>query len=559
MKKILSFFAVATALALSAFALEVDRSELESAGDSSTIEFINYTGPHRVINSAAEISGIGSSLGRAVGRDISVRSEAGSRGRYYVIHAVDPSEKAGLDADIMFIGRGASVDHITNLRRIISAYLSSAYGYSGQDADTLAVFITVYNAVYRGNLGAFRSKYKNAVTANLSTSCGLSTDYRDWPGGTEIVIPLYDVVSGGISTVDTSVISDSNVITSMKEDDGRNIESRKDMVGIKEREAEKASEKAQEAQKTAVEEQNRLAEERQKTARAEKEAAEAQKTADEKQKAADEKQKAAEQAQEKADSNPADTGAQTEAEEARRQADEAATEADEAQKAADGKQAEAEQQRTAEAEQQKKTDEASADAAEKQALADRKQSEAQAERKDIAKDQNEIRKNEAAAAEVPFEYGITLADEGQLLSRLVKFSSKDGSVLKSSPVTVIRNRTVFRTDTGFIAVAGENGGNGTVRLVSIDPDNMEITAESGETVAEDSVLMSDGTGFYCIVLNSDGNWVIAKYDGSITLRLKSDVPVNSRTPVSITESGIVVTGADGKMKLLSKDDLKEVR
>ena len=72
------------------------------------------------------------------------------------------------EADILFIGKDATVDHIKNLRRIISAYLSSAYGYSEKDADTLAVFITVYNAVYRGQYDVYNSKYKAVVVKNLS-------------------------------------------------------------------------------------------------------------------------------------------------------------------------------------------------------------------------------------------------------------------------------------------------------------------------------------------------------------------------------------------------------
>ena len=77
---------------------------------------------------------------------------SGSQNLYYVIHAVDPNTKEKLDADILIIGENAQVDHVQNLRRILSSYLSSAYDYSRQDADTLAHFITVYNAVYRSKM-----------------------------------------------------------------------------------------------------------------------------------------------------------------------------------------------------------------------------------------------------------------------------------------------------------------------------------------------------------------------------------------------------------------------
>ena len=265
MKKTVILLALSALLTSAIFALEVNKSELDSAGDQ-TIEFINYTGPHKVIDSISAIKGIGSSLGSQIAVEPSKASATSKNSKYYVVHAIDETETGKLDADILYIGADATVDHITNLRRIIAAYLSSAYNYSEADADTLSVFITVYNAVYRSNLDTFKSKYKNVVIENLSAdNCGLSVNYKDWPGKSEIVIPLYDVNNGGLSTVDTSVISDSSVVKSMKEDDDKNVESRKEMVDIKEREADQASAKAQESQKKAVTEQKKLEEEKKKT------------------------------------------------------------------------------------------------------------------------------------------------------------------------------------------------------------------------------------------------------------------------------------------------------
>ena len=162
----------------SLFGLEVDRSEIKpgSAGDSIT--FINYSGPYSVISSAAEINAIGSSLGKGI-----VASGAmGDPSRYYVIHAVDTAVKTGFDADILILGENAGVDHIDNLRRIISSYLSAAYGYTAKDAATLSTFITIYNAVYRGNIDIFKARYKPVVMKNLSPEkAGLSVRYNEWP------------------------------------------------------------------------------------------------------------------------------------------------------------------------------------------------------------------------------------------------------------------------------------------------------------------------------------------------------------------------------------------
>ena len=512
MKKLSIFVLLSLIFSSAIFANEVNEKELQNAGNE-TIEFINYTGPHKVIETIEAIKGIGSNLGTKITKESF--SDVGNKNKYYVIHAVDPTEKGKLDADILYLGKNAGVDHIKNLRRIISAYLSSAYGYSEKDADTLAVFITVYNAVYRGNLDIYKSKYKDVVTKNLSAeNCGLSVTYKDWPGKSEIVIPLNDV-NGGLSTVDTSVISDSKVVDSMQEDDDKNVQSRKDMVDIKEREAENATEKAQESQKKAVEEQKKLEEEKQKTQEVKKEAEEAQK---------------------KAEENPDDEQAQQEAEE---------------------KQQAVKEQEQIQEEQQAKTDEAKQEAAEQQAIADKKQTEAQTERKEIAKDQQEIQQKEAENARVPSEFGIILSDEEKLLSRLVKFNTQNGEIIKSSPVSVIRNRTIYETGENYIAIAGETEGNATVKLVLIDNVNMEIVKESQETIAQDSVLVKDGEDYYCVI-NNEEKYYLGKFNSDLELKLKSEVEIKSSSPVTITESGIVVTDISGTLRLLDKKDLSSI-
>ena len=510
MKKLLLIASIFL-FAASVFALEVNEPELKVTGNE-TIEFINYTGPHKVIDSLEAIKRIGSDMGKTIVPE--KPSEVGNKNKYYVIHAVDANEKGKLDADILFIGPDATVDHIKNLRRIISAYLSSAYGYSEKDADTLAVFVTVYNAVYRGQYDIYNSKYKSVVTKNLSKdNCGLSVNYKDWPGKSEIVIPLYDV-NGGLSTVDTSVISDSTVVDSMKEDDDKNVDSRKDMVDLKEREAEQASDKAQQAQKKAAEENKKL---------------------DDKKKEATQAQKKADEAKKEAEKNPTT--------ENKKKADEAQTKADE-------KKEEVKQQ-------EKKTEEAKEEAKEQQALADKKQNEAYDERKEIAKDQQEVQEKEAAESKMPSEYGIILSDEKNLLSRLVRFNTDTGEIIKKSPVTQIRNRTIYALGNEFIAVAGEDSGNAAIKLVTIDQQNMEITSESNETLAPDSVLVRDGNDFYCVI--ADGNsWKVGKFDSNLVLKLKSDVDVKSSTPITITDSGVVITDDKGRLRLLNKADLKSI-
>ncbi len=514
------------ALPFSAAALEVDQQELESVSAADTIVFVNYTGPHAVIDSVDQIKGIGSSLGNVIASDPAA-AEAGLSSRYYVIHAVDPNIAAGLDADILILGENATVDHIRNLRRIIAAYLSSAYGYTEKDAETLAVFITVYNAVYRGDTASFSAKYKPAVTKHLSAEkAGLALNYQDWPGKSQIVIPLANP-AGGLGTVDTTIISDKQVVQSMREEEDKGVDVRKDMVDIKEREADVAAEQAADAQKQAAQAAVKQKEEEQKQTQAVKEAETAQKQA--------------ETAQKEAAANPDDAQAQ-------QRAAETAAEAETKRQAAEAQTAKAEEQKQI-AEEKRTT------AAEQQAAADKKREEARTDRTEIAKDQQQLIA-ETAEPPVNAAYGLKMLDD--TFSVMVKLNAATGQVIRQSPVTVVRGRTLLPAGENYMAVAGQTGGNAAVKLVLLDTVNMEIVAESKEQAAEKSVLIRDGNDFYAVVQDQTG-WIVGKYDAALSLTLKSKITVHPATPIVVTDAGICVTDTAGNAKLLKKTDLTEVK
>ena len=554
-KTLITALAVLT-FATSVFSVEVDEEEIKSI-NAEEVVFENYMGPHSIINTVEEIRAIGSTIGEQVSKNIDNAGTFGSPSKYSVIHAVDSAETGKLDADILILGANAKVDHIKNLRRIIAAYLTAAYGYSNADADTVATFVTVYNAVYRGNLEMFQKKYKKVVTDSLTKeNTGIALSYRDWAGKTQLVIPLYDI-NGGLSTVDTSVISDKEVIKSMKDDDSKGIDERKQMVDIKEREADSAAEKAADAKKKADEEKAK-AEAAKKKAAEEQAKAEAQKkAAEEAQRKADEAKKASEEAQKKAAENPADKEAQTEATEAASNAEEKEQEAAQAQQAAQEQEQVAEEQQQAAQEQQQAADEAQKQAAAAQNTAEQKRTEAQSERTSIAEDQQIVEQKKEKNANVPNVYGLVAKDELGLQSSIVRINGVDGELIKESPVTVIRGRTFYDNGNTFIVIAGENLGNGAVKLVQLDKENMEIVKESVETVAENSVLVEDGGSYYCVIQNGL-QFVVGKFNANLENQLKSPVSVKATTPITVTEAGIIVTTVTGNPVLLNKNDLTQM-
>lgn len=527
MKKLTAILAV-ICLISTLSALEVSRAELDSTSNPDVIEFINYNGPYTVINTKAQIAAIGSELGDVIASKKSLT--AGTENRYMVIHAVDDTEK-GLDADILILGSGVGVDHIRNLRTILAAYLSSAYNYSETDASTLATFITVYNAVYRGKLDQIKGKYKQTVLDNLKGDIfGLSVNFEDWPGKTQIVIPLHDPDREGLSIIDTTSITDDNVIDSMREEDSRGVDERQNMADFKEREADEAYEIAKQAQKDSV--------------AAQKAAEEAKAAAKEAESARIKAEEEAALAREAAIENPYD-------EEAFREALEKDIAA---RKAADEEAARKKEQEDAELLAKQKAEEA----ADEQQFSDRKRSETLAERSEIAVDQQKNLAEERAALNISTVWGQRLVDKRNGYSQIVYIDIKTGVVVRESPVNLIRNRTVIQIGDNFAAIAGKKGlVNSSIRLVLIDSESMEIYAQSVENVAEDAVLVYQD-GYLWTVICIDKTHIIGKYTEDLRLVAQSTAPVIESTPITINDDTVIVTGKDGNIILLEKDTLKSI-
>ena len=663
MKKIPLFALAAFAFTLSAVhSLEVNRDELSSTTD--TVDFVNYTGPNDVINTIEEIRGIGSVLGEQMRQVPPDTAAQAGNARYRIIHAVDANETSGFDADIIVLGATAGVDHIDNLRRIISGYLSSAYGYATRDGDTLAFFITVYNAVHRGDMDFFQSRYKNVVTRELTAgSVGLARTYSEWPGRTQIVIPLSDqMFSGTLSTIDTTALVESDVIQSIREDEESARGIRTEMTELREREGDEAQDRADQARAEAAaarEEAARLAQEgdeaRAMAEQARAEEALAQTEAERLAREADAAQRAAETASQEADEaatlaalNPADEEAQAAAEEAAaaaaaaeqraREAERLAAESEAAHAQAQENVAEAEaREREAEAlrEQQEEAErraaEAESRAEREQALADARQEETAQERREIASDTQEDLDREAArraaeaeaererelaearrqeeeaaqrAAEAEAEREQQVADARQeeeaaqqaaeaesrtereqqqavpdarrqedaaiaagnagailrvvnpngLLSEVVLVNTENGSPMRTSAINNIRNRTLLDTGDAYMAVAGQGS---TARLVLIDKLTLDVTMESNDAVAGETVLVASGNDYYAVV-SRGGAFCVARFDKNLNVQSTSSVQVQPYTVITVSDGRLLVQDTDSRIRVLRSTDLTDM-
>ena len=498
-------------------AAQVDQAELSDLGP---VEFINYEGPYSRIETRAQIRSIGYALG------LNVKGGAardGATGRYFVIHSVSAPDGLKLDADILGLGVDVGVDHIRNLRLIIQGYLEAAYDYTERDAALLAEYITVYNAVYRGDMDYFGSRYKKPVMDNLTPEkAGLALRYDEWPGQTLMLIPLGTGMGGPLSTVDTSSVTDTRVTESLRQEPDASLEQRKEMVDLKEREAEEAGQQAAIQREAIRQEEERIAQEREEAVQQQQEAREEQ------------QQIARERQQPGADQQALD--------ERERIADEQAREARQQQEELDRQQQAVEEQKR-EAERQ-------------EAFSEQKATEAQQERQQIAEDQQSMISGEPAQDQASGVLGVSITIPATSMGRLVRLDAETGRETKVSPLNTVNTRTVTQINNRIFAIAGEARGAGAVRLVEINSSTLEMQKQGDDDITINSLLWVNGQDLYAIT-GSGTDLYLARFNTDLVLQAKSAITVHMFASVFFSDSYVITQRADGSAVLLNSRDLSE--
>jgi hypothetical protein len=523
---LLFLFGILRALSLPA---QVNQNELEQ--NQAPISFFNYEGPHARIETRAQIRNIGYVLGQAVRGG---NNSPGTRGRYFVIHARGPEEGTKLDADIFGLGHDVGVDHIRNLRLIIQGYLEGAYGYSAQDAALLAEYVTVYNAVYRGNWEYISSRYKGPVTAELDQErAGLSIRFDEWPGQTLMLIPIGIGGPGSLSALDTSVVGDPRVVEELRKDEDRGVDLRQDMVDLKEREAEEAEQRAQELRQEAAEEQRQIDEER-------------QQLEEDRQQAEQPRREQAEReqpGQAEARQEPGETEPGREAEPASQEPREPAAREEELNRR------EEELDRRQEAVDQKQEE-----VRQNEEFAQQKREEAREEREDIAADQQAL-----------IDQGIPLEAQGLITvilngpdSPLGSFVRIDqtGKELRRSMINTVNARTVLEIDGRLIAIAGENRGSGAIRLIEADNRTLEMKAQGDDDIHPQSLLWVNGTDLYAITV-TEGKVYLGRFNTGLERQARSEIQVHPFAAPLFRDGLILTQRPDGSALILNAQTLGE--
>ena len=494
---------------------QVNQEELQQ--NLPNVIFLNYEGPHARVDTREQIRQIGVVLGRQIAagetdmasllsgvaaerrRTHSYNLRTGVLNRYFVIHCIGGYEEGKLDADIFGIGVDAAVDHIRNLRVIIQGYLQRTYNYNERDAALLAHYITVYNAVYRGNWDYMTGRFKSIVIENLIRErAGLSIRYDEWPGRTMMLIPLGP---GGLSAVDTVAITDKQVIEEMRKDDDRGVPLRQQMVDLLEREAEQAERQARTEREEIRREEREIVQERQ------------------------------------------------EIEQERRRVQEEEQTGRITQEESEQIQQEIERREQVVEEREREVEQRTEVVQRLEEFAEEKFEVAQQEREQVRVDQQAAIVQETAGI-----MGVMIErDSPVAMGSLVRLNTEGKELRRSPPNMMIHVRTLTFVGGKIIAIAGE--ASRAVRLIEINPTTMVIASQGDDDILTGSLLWANGNDLYAITADRH----LGRFNTNLALQAKSAVNIHHGASVLIQQGRLLTQRADGTALVLHPADLTEVR
>jgi len=536
-------------------ALKINQKEIRN---SRPIRFKNFRGKGKV-DPDHLIKNIGYGLSKKIKR--SKRRRATWNYKYAIIHARGKAKIGQNNADIFIIKKGARVDHIHNIRRIIAAYLQNQYGYSYENAFTLAKFVTYYNALYRGNLNYFSKKYTKAVLRNITKyNAGIAVSYKTWPGRTRLLIPL---VAG--SSIDTDLITDNKVINDLKKKHDRGTKERKKIINIKKKEI-KRKEKQIEKNKEQLNEKTKIIEKKKKEIENKKQKINRKK---EEIKKKEERLKKRKKEIEKITNKK-----EKKQEKAKVKREKKKLEEEKKKLKNEEKKNNKEEKKIKKKEDSlKKKNEKLKN--EKKNI-DNKKEKIKEEEKEVKKDEkiNEFKKNpnkviaelDKKKKELDKERDKVMG--GKMFFLRVNKWMKDGhydndmliidpikaKITLKSPVRSIDGRKFDLTDRGVIVIVHNANKVEQHNLVLLDKDKLQLIKQGPDNIFWRSFIKVRDEKIYAMI-NKNKKYFLARFSTDLTLEVASKVEIDADSSISFFQSYIYVSRKDKMIIVLKKNDL----
>jgi hypothetical protein len=557
------------------FALEIDKEELNRA---KKVQFINYTGVVRNAANARMAENIGIALAKRAEKNDTARFFM----KYSIQRASSPEEPEKLSADIFSIDRDAKVNHINMIRRILSSYIRTRFGYTDAQSDAIAIVTTYYNAIYRGDLQYIETRYKKVVIDKMNKSnVGLSTKYYEWPGRTKIIIPLSE--NGG-GEIELFTAEDKNVTDELRKRPDRAIKERKELssmknemikdekkeIDVKEKEMIEKKADVEKKEKEIVKEKEEVKRQKEKIASDRKKADELKKP-EEREKA---KKEIAKKEEETGQKEKEIIGKEQEIKKEKEDIKVEEKKVEEKKETIKKKEEDiskekeniAEDERIVEKE--KKTAPDNKESKETKAISE--------ERKKIEKEKEQIteQKKEIAKKEEQMTAKLDKIYKDRFYYLKVNNWFNDGIynnemyiinpisrkvILKSTYSTIAgRKYDIFQKGVVIIGYEGKDKANFEHHLVLLDPDKLAPVTKGKDIIFWRSFIEIREGEIYCVL--SEGNkYFLARYNDSLERTGQSVVEVDKDSVISFYGNFIYINSAERRILVLKKEDLSYVQ
>lgn len=554
LRRIIASLLFVTLFSVTLSALEVDVDEIYK---SKKIEFINYEGRGGKFESVDQILSIGYQLAYSASK-----GSYNERFRYHMKYSVVRVDGSGgmdkYSADIIFIDRDARVDHIKNVRRIISAYLEQLYNYTPEQARALALYTTYYNAIHRGDLDYFRSKYRDKVLDYITKdNAGIAIRYDQWPGKTALVIPLTaESKRGKIGKIDPFEISDEKVKQEVKKEK-ETIEERKEIVKIKEDEIEKRKEdldkdkKITEDKKKEVEKKRTDLEKKKEEVRKEKEEVKKITNPEERKKKEDEiKEKETTTKKEEEKLKKEEEKVKKEETEIKKTEQDLKKKEEETKKEKEeltGEKGTTETKEKEDAKDKTATDEIT-----------KKQEELEKKEKELDKREDKLRDKQidqnVFGQKIYYLEIKEYLDGGHYNNTLYMINATTKKIDFKSPVTNICGRRYDIFSGGIAVITHQGSHTSGHRLTLIDREKLTLLKTGTDNVFWRSFIeIKDG--FIYVIVKDGEDYYLGKFDADLKLVAKSKDRIHQNSFITFYEESIFINRDDMTIIVLKKSDL----
>ncbi|WCL48436.1 P83/100 family protein [Leptospira sp. GIMC2001] len=530
---------------------------------SKKIQFQNRSirkAPPEVIQ---ENTGMGKSLADAIRKD----STKPATVEGLKIVRVLPGEDSKFGADILSLDSNQSFDHINSIVRIVAAYIESAYQYPETDSETLALYVLYYNASHRQDINFFQKRYTSKLSDNINKDkVGIDTSYRNWPGKTQLVIPIVG-----------NILKDSkqDLTTDELEDDVNKT------VQNKEKDEDTKAKMLAEKEKMDKLQNDKIKAEQQLVQQKKEEAAKKQQELDKQLQANKQKETQAVGVLQELNKDPVKNKTQIEqkkeeikkiqeetkkVEEEKKQVTQTKEELDKKEEEL-AKKEEARKENSSSSTSTSSTDSTKQDPA-KTTTEETKPATVEEVKKELAQVKEELKKKEEKSENVignkiMFMKFIKYDSDGHYSNELWAIDPVKDDTLFKSPYNNICSKEFIDVPNQGILVLGYEGAkvdDRKHRLVLLDTESLKVKKQSDEADVFWRTPMVFTDNKIYVIDKFEGNFHLSRFNPDLTLDKRSSAPVEENSEITFFKDKIYITGkgkGEGKttIKVFKRDDL----